>query len=135
MAREAFRLAVGCAALHVDDLAVAKCEHLETFVVAAVGAEPLGGADDLVVADLGEFGLDGDAALAAFADLEGQDLTGLVRAVSGRRALPPQVPVRDTAPLAFLRDQSGEWLRVALVERCRCGAKLVDHAGIMPGRR
>ena len=134
-ARETFGLAARRAALHVDDLAVAEREHLVALLAAAVGAEPLGGADDLVVADLGEFGLDGDAVLAAFADLEGQDLTGLVRAVSGRRALPPQVAVRDAAPLALLGDQGGEWFRVALVERCRCGAKLVDHARIMPGRR
>ena len=74
--------------MHIDDLAVAEPEHLVALLAAAAGAEPVGGADDLVVADLGELGLDGDPALAAFADLEGQDLTGLVGVDSGGRPLP-----------------------------------------------
>jgi hypothetical protein len=36
--------------------------------------------------------------------------------------------VRDTTPLGVLREQRDEWLRIALVERVGCRAKLVDHA-------
>jgi hypothetical protein len=90
--------------LHVDDFVVADREDLEAFVARSVGGEPMGRADDLV-SELGELGLDFDAPLAALGDLESQDLTGLVGAMSGRGALPPEVAVRDAAPLVLLGDQ------------------------------
>jgi hypothetical protein len=39
------------------------------LVASSIGSEPLGRADDLVGADLGELGLNLDAALAALPDL------------------------------------------------------------------
>src|SRR5260370_36956562 len=68
-----------------------------------------------------------DPAAAALLDLEGQDLTGLVRAVSDGRLFPPQVAVRDAAPLRMLCEQCRERFGVALAERFGRGAKLVDH--------
>jgi hypothetical protein len=90
--------------LHVNDFVVTDREDLEAFVAASVGGEPLGRADDLV-SELGELGLDFDTPFAALGDLELQDLTGLVGAVSGGRALPPEVTVRETAPFVLLGDQ------------------------------
>ena len=119
---EALGFATGGAALHVDDLPVAECQDLETLVASSVRSEPLGRADDLVVANLGELGLNLDAALAPLLDLEAQDLTGLVGAASGGRSFPPEVTVRNAAPLVFVGDQRHERLWVALVERFGCRA-------------
>jgi hypothetical protein len=92
----------------------------------AVLGRPLGRTDDLV-ADLRELGLNVDPLSAAFADLKFEDLTGLVGAVSGGRALPPEVTVGDSPPLGTFREQrrKGDW--VALVKRLGCRTKLVDH--------
>jgi len=111
--------------LHVDDFVVADREDLEAFVATSVGGEPLGRADDLV-SELGELGLDFDAPLA-LGDLELQDLTGLVGAVSGRGALPPEVAVRDAAPLVLLSDQRGERFRISVVEGFGGCAETIDH--------
>lgn len=131
-ADEAFRLPSGRAVLDVDDLAVAQSEHLVALLAAAVSAEPVGGADDLLVADESKSRLGDDRALGPLADLESQDLTGLVRSVSGRCPFPPQMPMRHATPLAFVGDQRSEGFGVALVESFRCGVQLVDHAPIMP---
>lgn len=127
LAREPLGLLAGRAALYVDDLAVPEREHLEALLARARVVDPLGRADDDVVADSGELGLDVDSSAAAFVDLEGQDLTGLVGAVSGGCAFPPEVAVRDAAPLAFVGDQFGEWAAIASVERIRRCSELVDH--------
>ena len=110
---EPLGLPAGRAALHVDDLAVSEREHLEALLPHSGLVHPSGGADDEVVGDSGELGLDVDSAVASFADLEGQDLTGLVGAVSGRRPFPPQVAVWDAAPLALVCDELGERSGVA----------------------
>jgi hypothetical protein len=81
-ARDALGGAQGAATLHVGDLSVAECDHLEALVPSAVGGEPLRRADDLVVSDLPELRLHLKAVLAAFLDLELQDRTGLVGAAS-----------------------------------------------------
>jgi hypothetical protein len=125
---EPLGLPTGCAALHVDDLAVSECEHLEALLARARLVHPSGGADDDVVAGSGELRLDVDSTVSSFADLEGQDLTGLVGAVSGRRAFPPKAAVWDAAPLALVRDELGERSGVASVERIRCCSELVDHS-------
>ena len=70
----------------------------------SVGFLPLGRADDLVAAHLSEFGLNLDPTLASRLDLELEDLTGLVRAASDGRALPPQHAVRDATPLRLFRN-------------------------------
>ena len=129
---EAFCLPSCSAALHVDDLAVADRKNLEPFLAATIGTEPLRRADDHVVADLAELRLHLDTAPGALADLEGQDLTGLVGAVSGGCALPPQMAVRDAAPRALVADAVSERPRVASVECFGRGAKLIDHVQIMP---
>ena len=115
-AGEALGFAAGGAALHVDDLAVPQCQHLVALLAATVG----------------ELRLDLDPAAASLFDLEGQDLTGLVRAVSDGRLFPPQMAVRDAAPLCVLCEQCRERFRVALAKRFGCGAKLVDHRPSMP---
>jgi len=133
-AREALGFAAGGAALHVDDLPVAECQDLESLIALSIGSEPLGRADDLVVADLGELGLNLDAALAALLDLELQDLTGLVGAASGRRSLPPEMAVRNAAPFGLVGDQSCKRLRVTPVERFGCCTELIDHRSSMARR-
>ena len=50
-AREELGFAAGGAALHVDDLPVAQGWDLKALVASPVRSEPLGRADDLVVAD------------------------------------------------------------------------------------
>lgn len=134
-AREPLGLAAGRAALHVDDLAVTEREHLKALLPRAGLVHPQRGADDHVVADSGEFGLHVDSPGAAFVDLEGQDLTGLVGPVSGRRPLPPQMATGDAAPFALVGDQLGERSRVASVEGIRRRPELVDHDRIMPPAR
>jgi len=91
---EPLGFAAGGAALHVDDLPVAEREDLEALVPSSIRSQPPGPADDPVVVDLGELGPDLDARFAVLLDLELQDLTGPVGAVTGGSALPPQVPVR-----------------------------------------
>jgi hypothetical protein len=129
---EALGFAAGGAALHVDDLPVAECQDLETLLASSIGSEPLGRADDLVGADLSEPGLNLDASLAALLDLELQDLTGLVGAASGRRLLPPEVAMRNAAPLVLVSDQRRERLWVTPVERFGCSSQLIDHRSSMP---
>jgi len=131
---EAFGFAAGGAALHVDDLPVAECEDLEALMASSIRSEPLGRADDLVVADPGELGLNLDPALAALLDLELQDLTGLVHAVTSGSVLPPEVPVRNATPLVLVSDQRSEGLGVTLIERFGCCSKLIDHGSSMPRR-
>jgi len=126
VAREALGLAAGCEALHVGDLAAAHRQHLEPLLTSPVLAGPVRGADD-PVANLDEFRLDLGRASASFADLELENLTGLVRAASGRCALPPEVPVRDAAPLGVLREQRCERSRITVPERLGSRTKLVDH--------
>ena len=70
-----------------------------------VGAHPLGGADELVIADLRKRRLDFDPSLAPLLDLKRQDLTGLLWAVSDRAPFPPQEAVRHAPPLCILREQ------------------------------
>ena len=113
LACEPFRVPSCRAALHVDDLVAADGEYLVALLARPVLVHPLCRADDHVVADTGELGLDVDSTVAAFANLEGQDRTGLVGAASGGCAFPPQVAVRDAAPLALLGDQVGERTGVA----------------------
>lgn len=84
-----------------------------------------------MLVDLDELRLDLDPSLAPLPNLEPQDLTGLVGAVSDRRLLPPQEPVRDAAPLGFLGEQRREGLRVAAIERFGCRAQLIDHVPSM----
>jgi hypothetical protein len=134
-AGEPFGLPAGRAALHVDDLAVSESQHLEALLPPAALVHPLGRADDHVVANACEVGPDVESTVAALADLGGQDLTGLVWAVSGRCALPPQVAVRDAAPLALVCDQLRERSGVASVERIRRDSELVDHGRIMTPAR
>ena len=92
-----------------------------------VGVKPRRRADDLVVADSGEHGLDGKAALGPRSNLGPQDRTGLVGTVSGRRPLPPQMAVRQAAPLRVVGEQSREGLGVAPDQRLRGGAQLLDQ--------
>jgi hypothetical protein len=121
--------------LHVYDLAIAESEHLEALMPTTVGAHPLGGADELVIADLRERRLDFDPSLAPFFDLKRQDLTGLVGAVSDRRPLPPQEAMWDAAPLRFLREQRRKRSGITPVERLGRRAQLVDHQPSIAPRR
>ena len=100
---------------------------MEALVAASVGVEPGARADDLVLADLLELRLYFDAALTALLYLELQDLTGLVRAASGWRSFPPQVAVRDAAPLGVVGKQQSERLGVALVQCFGGRAQLIVH--------
>lgn len=127
MAGEAFGFASGGAALHVHDLSVAERDHLEALLAAAVRAEPSRGPDDDVGSDLFELRLHFDPPLSPFLYLKSQDLTGLVRTASGGRAFPPEVTVRDAAPLRVLREQRRERFWITFVERLGRRAKLVDH--------
>lgn len=70
--------------------------------------------------------------IAALLDLELQDLTGFVRAMTGRSVLPPQVPVRDAAPLVLVSDQRSEGLGITLIERFGGCSKLIDHGPSVP---
>ena len=124
---EAFGLTAGRASLHICDLAVAQCDHLEALLRSAVGCEPAGRADDDIVADLLELRLDGDPPVASLLDLESQDLTGLVGAASGWGALPPEMTVRHAAPLGVLCEERGERFGVAAIERLRSPSKLLEH--------
>ena len=124
---EALGLAAGAAALHVDDRPVAKSEDLEALVLSSIRSEPLRRADDLVVADQRELGLDLDAVIAAPLDLNPQDLAGLIGAVTSGSAFPPEAPARDATPLVLIADQRGEGLRVTPVERFGCSSKPIDH--------
>ena len=95
---------------------------------APVGVHPLCRADDSVVTDLGEFRLHLGSTFALLADLEFQDLTGLLGAVSGRGALPPQEARGDAAPLCVLREKGRERAGIASIQRFGCCTKLIDHA-------
>ena len=131
-AGEALGLAAGGAALHVDDHPVTQRQDLEALVASPVCSEPLGRADDPVVADLGELRLNLDPALAPLLDLEAQDLTGLVRSVSGGCSLPPKMAVRHATPLVLVSDQSRKRLRVTPIQRLSRSAKLINHPSSMP---
>lgn len=129
--RKTLGLTAGVAAPHVNDLSVAHGQHLIPLdSTAAASDEPLRRADDLV-ADLRELGLHLDPLLASLLDLELENLTGLIGAVSGRCAFPPQMTVRDTAPLRILCEQRGKRLRVTAIECFGCRTKLVDHRLIL----
>lgn len=93
-----------------------------------IRSEPLRRADDRVVADLAELRLNLDPALAPLLDLELQDLTGLIRAPSRRRSFPPEMPVRDPAPLGVVCKKRRKRLGVALIESFGGRAQLIDHA-------
>jgi hypothetical protein len=131
---EALGFAAGGAALHVDDLPVAECEDLKALLASSIRSEPLRRADDLVVTDLDELGLNLGPSIAALLDLELQDLTGLVWTVSARRPFPPQMTVRNAPPFVLVGDQRSEGLWVTLIERFSCSSKLIDHGSSMPGR-
>jgi hypothetical protein len=120
-------LTAGRASLHVCDLASAECDHLEALPRLAVGCEPAGRSDDDVVADLLELRLDCDSPVASLFDLESQDLTGLVGAVSRWGALPPEMTVRHAAPLGVFCEERGERFGVAAIERLRSLSKLLEH--------
>jgi hypothetical protein len=101
----------------------------------AVGTGPACRPDDLVVADLCEFRVKVARVPAALLDQGLEDLTGLVGAVSGGRVFPPQMPVRDTAPLRVLCKQRRERVRVTAAECFGCPTKLVNHLSPpFPGR-
>jgi hypothetical protein len=127
-ARKTLGLTAGGTALHVNDLSVTHGQHLIPLdSTAASGDEPPRRADDLVVADASELGLYLDPPLALLLDLKLENRTGLIGAASRRRAFPPQMPVRDAAPLRVLCEKRGKRLRVTAIECFGCRAKLVDH--------
>lgn len=97
---EAFGLAAAFEPLHVDDLAVVEGEDLVALLAAARCLQ-VGRGDDDVVAHLLEFRFHIQRLIAAFLELELQDLTGLIGAASGGRLLPPEVSMRDAAPLGI----------------------------------
>ena len=101
-AREPVGFAAGGAALHVNDLPVSECQHLEAFVADTIDTDELGRGDDLVVTNLPELGLNLEPHFTALPDLQLQCLAGTIGAVTHRRVLPPQVTVRDAAPLRIL---------------------------------
>ena len=91
-----------------------------------LGVRP-GGRPDELASDFGERRLEEEPARAVLPDLEVQDLTGLVGTASGRRVPPPQVSLRNTAPLRALGEERRERTGIALVERLDRGSQLVDH--------
>ena len=130
-ASEALGLATGRAALEVDDPAAPERDHLEALAPPAVLVQPLRRPDDDVVSDLLELRLYVEVAPTALLEREPQDLTGLGRAASGRRALPPKAAVGHPSPLGVLREQGRERLRISSVERLGGRAQLVDHTPSM----
>jgi len=102
--------------LHVDDLSIPDGEHLEAFLTSPVGSEPGRRSDDLV-ANLCECGLGLHPPPVAFLALEGQDLTGLVRTVSGWGVFPPQTAASDATPLVLLCDERNERLWITTIQR------------------
>ena len=123
---EALGSTARAATLHVDDLPVAHRQHLKTLDPSAAGLNPASRPDDLVP-DLGELGLHLGSPVASLLDLKPENLTGLVGAVSDGRVLPPQVPVRDTAPFRTVREQRGKRFGITPVERLGSRTKLLDH--------
>ena len=87
-----------------------------------------GRADENVVADLRELRFDVDRLRAALLYLELQDMTGLVRATSGGSRLPPQVSVRDPAPLGIVGEERHQWTGVSSVQGLGRCAELVEPA-------
>jgi hypothetical protein len=124
---EALGFPAGLTALHVNDLAVSDRQHLEPLDRPSVSPRQRCRADDLV-ADERELGLDLGRRSSALLSLKGENLTGLVGAASRRRLLPPEVTVRDAAPLGVLSEEGCERFWIALVQCVGCGAQLVDHA-------
>src|SRR5258708_30484849 len=124
---EPLGFAAGPAALHVNDLAVVNSKLLVALLLLTVGAEPAGRAYDLVLAHQGEIRLDVEPRSASFLDLERQDLTGLLWASSGGGALPPEMTMREPAPLRTVSEQGSERLRVAVIESRRRRTKLINH--------
>ena len=123
-ASESLGFASRAALLHVSDLAVPVRDHHRIALGRrSVGAPPVRGTDDLVLPDLREREV---VDLPTAARL--QDLTGLVWPASGGCVLPPEVAVRDAAPLGILREERGERLGIAVIQRLGCCAKLVDHS-------
>ena len=122
---EPLGLAPRGAALHVHDLPVPDRQHLVALLPTPLGIEPLRRADD-AVADLLELRLNLEPPPTA--ELEPQDLAGLVRPVSGRRVLPPEVAVRDAPPLALVGDQRDERPRIPTAERLGGRTQVIDHS-------
>ena len=114
--REPLGLTARRTPLHVDDLAVAHCEHHEPLLMAVIRRSPRGRPDDLVTY-LRELGRDSGQMRTLLLQLELQDLTGVVGTASTRRLLPPQMAVGDSAPFAVLVDKRKKRLRVSAVER------------------
>lgn len=133
VSREALGVPTRRAALHVDDLSATEGDHLVALVSSSFGIGPPGRADDLVIADLGELRLHLDPSRAPFLDLELQDLTGLVRAVSRGCVFPPQMAVGDAAPFCVSGEQERERCRIAAIESFGRSAKLIDHRSSIAG--
>lgn len=124
--RQSFGLPPRFEPLHIDDLAVTDRQHLEPLL-ATVGFGPGGGTDDLVVTDPDELRRNLGSSSPSLADLKCENLTGLVRAPSNGRVLPPEMTARNTTPLGVVREQRSKGSRVAFAEGLGGGAKLVDH--------
>jgi hypothetical protein len=78
--------------------------------------------------------LDVKAPALALFDLELQDLTGLVGAVSGWSAFPPKMASGDTPPLRLCGQQRGERRGVSSIQGLGGCPKLVKHALSMHNR-
>jgi hypothetical protein len=126
-AREALGLGSSSAVLHVGDLAFSVSDHVERFVLGPVAVAPGCRADDLVGRYLREARQNADPLVAPPFDLKPEYLTGLVRTASARGALPPQVPMRLTAPLGAICKQRCKRLGGAPIECFRRFAQRVDH--------
>jgi hypothetical protein len=126
-AGKALRFTLGGAFLHVPDLAVPEGDHHWVALRRhSVGTSPVRGGDDFVVIDLGKREV---VDLPTAARLE--DLTGLVWPASRRCALPPEVAVRDAAPLGILCEKRAERFGIAVTQCLGSGAKLIDHGRSM----
>ena len=127
-ARELLGFASSGAALHVHDLAAPEGDnHRIPFPALSVVTRQVRSSDDLVVTDPREREIvDCPAAASSL-----QDLTGLLRAASRGRVLPPEAAPRNAAPLSVLREERDERLGVAAIQRLRRSAKLLDHGRSM----
>ncbi len=115
------------ALLHVSDLAVAERDHYWIALRRhSVGTRPVRGTDDVVFSDLSKREV---VDLPTAARL--QDLTGLVRSPSRGGVFPPEMAVRDAAPLSVLCEERGERFGITVTQRLGCSAKLIDHGRSM----